>query len=428
MFCEYIISSKGEKVAMYKAGELKEQLIAYIDSTNEWDHKEKETWSKIISALTDYQDNVLQHIAAPSSVPAKKSMTVHWGITSRKQNSPEKNFYFATAADDIHDSSFPNGNIFPDDNRKMDGNWFICGTGYLDCSYADVLKLCGRDKCYKGKTENGEFEYCVVLKSNALHKEKLLYDIIRYYKLDESVPYAPVLRRLVYIETKKEFQKPLSTQDLQLAQNGLESLLLNWRAIWNVEEMPGSPARIKNHQHYRYPVKSDEYIFPVDRSNNKFEISCEYDSENQKESVCVSSSEREIPKEAFEKIHIPHVQLEKDIFSNDMKIYFTPSYVQEHLERIYSQSDIFHFLDAYRNFLKCSNIFTEYPENFMVCSYELGYEYPLGADYLCFSERPTIYVSFEKSDDMYFFDRVVYITYILQKQFPEYIWKGGYFV
>ena len=63
----------------------------------------------------------------------------------------------------------------------------------------------------------------------------------------------------------------------------------------------------------------------------------------------------------------------------------------------------------------------------MVCSYELGYEYPLGADYLCFSERPTIYVSFEKSDDMYFFDRVVYITYILQKQFPEYIWKGGYF-
>ena len=46
MFCEYIISSKGEKVAMYKAGELKEQLIAYIDSTNEWDHKEKKLGQK----------------------------------------------------------------------------------------------------------------------------------------------------------------------------------------------------------------------------------------------------------------------------------------------------------------------------------------------------------------------------------------------
>ena len=413
---------------MYKIGEFKEQLLSYIDSKSELDYEEKETWSKIVSDLTDYQDTVLQNIASSTPSSVKKSMFVHWGITSRKQDSPEKNFYYATAADDIRDPDFPNGNICSNDNKKMDGNWFIIGTGYLDCSYENALKLCGREKCYKGRTENGEFEYAIVLKNNDLHKEKLLYDISKYYNMNEAVPYAPMLRRLVYIETKKKFQNRFSLPDLQLTQNGLNDLLFGWRAIWNVEELSGTPSGVKNHQHYRYYVNPDEYIVPVDRKNNKFQISCDYDLERQREYICVSSWDTEVPKDQLKKVCISDVHYKKDILLNDIKVYLSPEHCQQHLKRVYSKSDIFYFLDAYQSFAKCIDVFTKCPDNFRVCTYELGYEYPLDSDYLCFSERPTVYLSFEKQDDAYFFDRVVYMIYVLQKQFPEYIWKGGYFV
>ena len=353
------------------------------------------------------------------------------GITSLKKNMLGKKYNFISLLDDINDHDFPSGVIEnynkakPTGEEKTDGDWCIIGTGYLDCSYDEVLRLCGRDHYYKGIIGGEEFKYSIVLKNNILYNEKMLLELEKYYDIDGTTMYAPMLRRLVYIETKKQIQGKILESNLQLEINGLSVLKYGWRAIWNIE-CSDYPYIVKVYNNYRFEKNSDlEYIIPILQNEQELKIQAVHDSNIGKDYVIISPYKCESPKKFIRKINISEINNEDNISDKDVTTYITPQGINDEIVRIYSKSDIIRFLKSYDSFAECLNVYTRYQSNFKIYSYEKGFEYPVDMDNFELVGRPKIYVEFKKGDDYLFYDRVVYITYLLQKRFPEYIWKGG---
>ncbi len=412
---------------MYKITELQEKLVSIIKNNSEFSYGEKEVWTDIISELTVYQEKVLKGIATSFCPSQKSKFVIHSGITSMSKNSLEKNYNYISVSDDIEDSDFPDGNIISGDNKKMDGKWFIIGTGYLNCSYEDIQKLCGRMNSYTGKTQDGEFEYSLVWKNNILHQEKIFREIEKYYDVNGSVMYAPMLRRLVFIETKNKIKGSIKEENLQLEKNGLSFLKYGWRAVWNLE-CSDNPYVFKTVNNYTYEKNQEaEFIIPAINNDSRLQITPVYDSKKERDCISISSYAGEEPRKYIRKISVTEISNKENISASNIIMHITPENKSDNIVRIYSKSDVMKFLKPYSDFIRCLNIYTEFPKNFYVCYYEKGFEYPVDTESFSFTGRPVLYLEFKKENDYLFYDRVVYMTYILQKNFPEYIWKGGYF-
>ncbi len=411
---------------MYRKDELKEKILKVIQNTG-FSPDEEKNWSVIFSEMADFQEKMLQSIPAPINRQCVNDLKIQCGITCLKKNQLGKNYHFMSVADDITDPDFPNGKIEENDSISKDGDWFIIGTGYLDCEYEELFRICGRDKKYKGKYSGGEFEYTLILQNNILAKEKMLYQASELYHINSPVIFAPMLRRLVYIETKSNLKKKITEEDLQLEKNGLDCLSGGWRAVWNVEII-NSPYGTKSVHGLKYILEPNEYILPEENYASRLQISKEYDAEKEQNYVLVSSERTDIPKNYLSKVRICPVNSKSDILSSDMKLYNNCGFINEEISRIYSQSDVFSFLKGFDETAVCDGVFTECPDGFRVCAYEMGFEYPIFPEYFDFSERPKIFVSFKNDGNRYLFDRIVYLVHTLQRQFPEYIWKGGYFI
>jgi hypothetical protein len=408
---------------MHNLDELKNRLDKTI---NDFSVSERGIWKDIISALVDYQEEIFKDIAKPTPPSENKSIKLHSGITSLSKNDIGKNYNFISVSDDINDADFPNGSIVSGDNEKSDGDWFIIGTGYLNCHYDDLLKKCGREHRYIGKNYDGEFEYSLILKNNILHHEKILVELEKYYNIEDMSMYAPMLRRFVFIETRTPLQGKITEQNLQLEKNGLSSLKGGWRAIWNIE-CSDNPHLVKINNNYKYEKNSDfEYIIPIRYDEYKLQISSLYDNKRNKDYISISPYKGEEPKKFTQKVEFIEINNENNISDNDIITYITPQVTDNEISRIYSKSDVVKFLKNYEDFIKYSDIHTKPQKGLVICSYEKGFEYPTDTEFFDLTGRPKLYVQFQKENDYLFYDRIVYITHVLQKKFPEYIWKGGY--
>lgn len=409
---------------MHELDKLKEKLCSEI-SNSELSPEEKKTWKDVFSALADYQDDEIKRIAAFSYPQENEALIIQTGITSRARNSL-KNFNYISVTDDISDDYFAKNKTDTNRKIKMDGDRYIIGTGYLDCSYEQVIALCGREHSYKGISPYGEFSYSLVLQNNILHQEKIISEIQKYYHVDNIVMYAPMLRRLVYIETTAEPDYDLKDIDFRLSENGLSFLKVGWRSVWNVE-CTDKPFLVKNDNGYRFERNhKNEFIIPKMYNDSRFQIKPVFDKEHEKELIFINSLIIEETKEHLEKINVISNGNEISMSEEDIITYIAPSVKDNSVTRIFSMSDVAHFLSSFKSFVKYLNVYTEIKEGFVVCSYERGFEYLLDTDYFLFSERPILYVEFEYSEDKTYSDRVIYVANILQKRFPEYIWKGGY--
>lgn len=403
------------------------RILHYINISSEFSCEEKQVWSDIVYELLKYQDETLNCIESKSLKPGKEKINTYTGITSAKSDTVSKlkdGLFYMSAADDI-EADCPLSNIMDLKKReRKDGEWFVIGTGYLDCEYDKVCSFCGRDKSYTGISPDGEFEYSLVLKNTLLHREKILYKIAEYYEIEEPSVFAPMLRRFVYIETRSDIRG--EWLNLQLEKNKLCDLLIGWKSVWNVNVID-KPDRIRTNKGYNKFVINEQneymYILPEDDCQNKLSIKQEFDSDKHEKYYIVSSDTMD---DAIFQVCIPKTRL-NDIDNNEYKLFSNFGDSDSRILRIYSKSDIFSFLKSYSGFLKCVDVFTKYPENLKIFEYEYGFEYPSFTDYLSFSKRPVIYLAFEKSSEKFLFDRIVYVIHILQRKFPEYIWKGGFF-
>lgn len=426
---------------MHNEKEVKEDLLNEIRESTSLTVEEKTMWSDIFSRLAERQETILHEIAAKTSPPVSFKNNIYCGCTDLTQNRLGDNLYFMSIADDITNHDFSDVNItdniannnvshvnlnnaHSDAQFQRDGKWYIMGIGYLDCEYEDVIKLCGRNKVYRGISSTGEFDYALVLKPALLRKEKLLYDFSAHYPSEIIVPYAPMLRRLVYIETQHTFSDALPMINLCLSVNGLDCLHCDWRAVWNVYEND-SLIPNQNDGKFRYIMQQNEYIIPYNHDHDILSSDI-CNQTNETKYIEVSTHSKRRPNGGFLKIEIKDINCESQLSLPNLHLNIISPEKEPSLNRIYSQADLFAYMQSYRSFIHFKEASTQYVNGLKICAYELGYEYPEETDYFPFTERPTLYVIFEKDDKKYLFDRIVYVIHLLQKKFPEYLWKGGY--
>ncbi len=408
---------------MHRDGELKEQIMNTIRTTNAFDDEQKKVWSDIFTKLIESQEEALRHIASCSVQTAKTQQNIQCGIISPKEGGGSARF-FMSVGDDLTSSDAAFFDKNPETRIKKDGDWSIVGIGYLDCSYQELNEICGRGKAYRGHSPNGEFTYSLVLKNTLLNAEKRMYRNAVRHHMNMPVIYAPLLRRLVYIETQADIgYNDVKKLDFQLEENGISCLKIGWRSVWSIEETD-SPHGIKNNGKYKYKLRKNEYIVPKEPDREHLQINEEIAEEEKL--ISLSWKRDDDPKHHLLKVTFHPVSVQENIIENDRKLFFTKGADEQNVTHIHSRSDVYQVLKDYADFVHFTDVFTEPPENMTVCAYEIGFEYPLDPDYFQFSDRPALYLCFEYDEKEYFWDRVVYVVHTLQRRFPEYTWKGGY--
>lgn len=414
---------------MHKSQELKKELDHLVQSCTMLEGTEKAMWHAILSNLSEYQEQVLHDIAQQASLMRLKPIsTVQCGISFPKKELSRGLSYMSVADDITYDDCDSNTDftglkaVDTDSKYKQDGKWFIIAIGYMDCEYDDLSSLCGRNKSYTGICSNGQFEYSLVLKPTILQKEKELNDYFNEYPFEITLPYAPMLRRLVYIETLQEIEDII---DLRLEKNGLNCLRCGWRSIWNVEE-PDSPVYTFNNGKYRFRLEANEYMILQGNTHDVIAHSLGDDPQNGQRYFDVVTSSENVAKDSVLKIIVHSINA--DAINSDSEIMNPTPIIEQAAEqhRIYSRGDLTAFMQSYNTFVRFSDVSTRYKAGLKICAYERGYEYPEITEYFQFSDRPTLFVEFENDGKAFLFDRIVYMIHLLQQRFPEFRWKGGY--
>lgn len=417
---------------MHRKGKLKRDITEIIQDA-EFTYEEKEVWQEIFSHIADYQEDCIQKIATDAEDENPKFWNIQCGITCLDEKKLGKNKNFISISDDIRDQNFPYGDINSENKptSKKDGDWFIIGTGYLDCEYDELYSICGRDISYIGHTSDGkEFEYSLILQNNILHREKMLYYLVDFYNISDPVIYAPMLRRLVYIETKSKITSKITEMDLMLEKNNLQFLRGGWRAFWNIEinDNPYGQKNINNRITYNYALEQGEFIIPEEKYENKIHLLKKYNREKEQEYIEASSDSIENLKECLYKVKVFSINSDQEIIQNNLIAYCNFGCHSKDVNRIKSKSDIFKYLKHFSNMVELHEIHTIHtkPNDMKICAYEFGFEYPIYPTYFYASDRPKIFLVFKNDHGKFLFDRIVYVVHVMQRVFPEYIWKGGY--
>lgn len=415
-----------------KKDELKNKLYALLQESQAIDDTEKAMWNDILQKVSVHLESVLNEIkdndinTSASMKPHKKF--VHCGFSGVLEKELGKGLHYVSVTDDISykdDVILTIENDNPKSRFRRDGKWFVIGMGYLYCEYEDLFSLCGRNISYIGVCSDGNFEYSLVLKTEILQQEKLLNRISAENGFEIMPSYAPLLRRLVYIET---LQEPTGQIDLQLSQNGLEKLITGWRSVWNIE-IPSSEIlySIENNGRHRFRLSDNEYMTVQDSSADIVSCGKGIDNESGQRYFDVYTRNGKKPKDGLLKIIIHDFEPDSYRFSSSIKLFPSPTVDLDELPgRIYSRADLTTCLQRFGGFLEYSDVSTDFPDGLRVCSYETGFEYPTENDHFVFSGRPVLYVVFKADNKPFLFDRIVYVTYLMQRRYPEYLWKGGF--
>lgn len=415
---------------MLKGEELKNKLGHLLQSCTALEESEKAMWHTILSKLSDYQEQVLRDIAKQAApMPLKPISTVHCGISAPGREL-SGGLHYMSVADDITyddpdtDTDFTGISSADNDSKyKRDGKWFIIAIGYMECEYDELSSFCGRNKSYTGICSKGKFEYSLVLKPAILQREKELYNFFSEYPFEITLPYAPMLRRLVCIETLQEIDDII---DLRLEKNGLDRLRCGWRSVWNVEE-PDSPVYTFNNGKYRFRLADNEYMLLRGAPGNVISHSLGNDPHNGQRYFDVITRNESIARDSIWKITVHDINTDPLNSNSEICMDMTPVIEQAaEQHRIYSRGDLTAFLQRYSTFVRFSDVTARYKPGLKICAYERGYEYPEITDYYKFSERPVLFVEFQNDGKAFLFDRIVYMVHLLHKYFPEYQWKGGY--
>ena len=414
-----------------KEQELKETLQKSIMEYPHFSQEEKQLWLTIFSSLAEYQTTLQQNQQQNQGTMPQQSFS--WillcGITSMKKL--EQNKFFFSDADDMFAEYFPFGNPERRNELPRDGNYIILQTGYFDAEYEEVCEKCGRNKSYTGILEDGtEFTYSLLVQSNILEQEKQLYRFAQAYGVKNPVIYAPYLRRLVYLETAENL-KSNKNLDFRLAENGLSALRLEWRAFCNAE-ITEKPWGSKNDTAYHYQLEENEIILPEKTKEHLISIIKYTDAEKGLVWKAVSEELGEEVQKYIQKLKLASVagQNEKqDIHLKNMIAFYNQGQISAEIQHIFSKSDVIRVLKGFEMLvmLEHDSVFTSYPEGMHVCTYEREFVYPDCPVYLHQEQRPKIYLCFRKDGKSFFSDRIIYTIHVLQRHFPEYEWKGGYF-
>ena len=413
---------------MYKKDELRRKIDTVINQSGDMTDEQKFIWSEVFRNLADYQEELL---SVSENDNNNTSRDIDWNIVCgiTDSNTLPKGFEFVSCADDLKsvlknhckEDSFSDIGLKNTCNNRMS----VLNTGYIDVPYNEISDYCGREKKYTGILADGvtEFSYSLILQNSLIHQERILYNLTAFYKINVPVIYSPYFRRMVYVET--DCKEAVNGCDLQLEKNSLlNKLKLNFRSIWNVS-VSSNAASVKRGNSFYYNLEKNTFIFSEENYENKFDIEIN-ENENTREVKVTPKDSDMNPKNYLIKAEINRV--EDYIFSSLMNGFgfVNRGNYPENINHIYSKSDIHMIMRGFADVVRFIDVYTERPENMVVCNYEKHLKYPILPPFFENTVRPELYLNFENDRYNLLYDRIAYTVHQLQRLFPEYIWKGGY--
>ncbi len=404
---------------MYKKDELRRRIDAVINQSSDMTNEQKFIWSEVFGNLADYQEELLSASENENNkINQDIDHNIICGITDN--DTLPKGFEFVSCADDLKSvlKNHCSENIY---NNRIN----VLNTGYIDVPYNEISDYCEYEKKYTGVLADGitEFSYSLILQNSLLHQEKLLYNLFLFYRINVPVIYSPYFRRMIYIET--DCKEAYNGCDLQLEKNNLiGKLKLNFRSVWNVS-LSSNPASIKRGNSFYYNLEKNTFIFAEEKYENKFNI--EINENESTREIKVTPEDFEMnPKNYMIKAEINHVDnYIVSSFINSFQFANKGNY-PENINHIYSKSDIHMIMRGFADIVKFVDVYTECPENMIVCNYGKHLEYPISQLFIQKTDRPKLYLNFVNDEQNLLYDRIVYTVHQIQRLFPEYIWKGGY--
>lgn len=406
---------------MYKKEEFRRKIDSLINNGSDMTDEHKFIWSEVFRNLADYQEELLSvRENKDNETVCDNDFEIVCGITD--SNTLPKGFEFVSCADDLK-SIRKSRNA--EDLDIYDNKMNVLYTGYIDIQYNKISDYCGREKKYTGVLADGvtEFSYSLILQESLLHREKLLYSLFSFYKINIPVIYSPYFRRMIYVETDcKEAENGF---ELQLEKNGLDGLLkLNFRSIWNIS-ISSNPASVKRGNSFYYNLEKNTFIFSEEKYEHEFDIEVNEDEDMRQVKITPKNAETN-PKNYMIKAEINRADdYAVNSFMNGYGSVNRGQY-PENISHIYSKADVHMIMREFADTVNFIDVYTERPENMTVCSYEKHFEYPLFMPFFRNTARPVLYLNFENDRSRMLYDRIVYTVHQVQRLFPEYIWKGGY--
>lgn len=308
--------------------------------------------------------------------------------------------------------------------------------GFLLCRYEEINEYLS--KTYIGKytdEKNSEksFEYSLIPYKTAIDEfEREIFEIADLYKIKTPVIYAPLLRRLMRISTDIDLSDSKNI-NFCISENNLKNIFYaDKRLIWNCKlecRSAYSEEKIVNSSKFRYKfdnIKPDEYIHFSAKNFSDYEI-----LKNENDISVIS-----------ERIDSNH-KFNKYKFFNCVNNEFSYEFDdKEKLPvRIISISDIHDILNRFSfngRVIVNEDIITDILKiksqvesgSVVICKYNRNQEYKYCNDfYLSMKDTVSrsIYLIFKNdSEDIFFFDKIVFIINFLRRNYPEFNWEGGY--
>lgn len=400
---------------MYEKDTLCKNIKSIIEQSRHMTDEQKNIWSEVFCNLVEYQEELLtKPNFSNDTIQDSTSWNIVCGLTNTAK--PPKEFEFVSCTDSVQE--FKDSTIFDDKNTVLK----TFAIGYLDVPYEELYNYCGNKKTYIGLLPDNstEFTYHLILKETLLFQEKeILYRLASMYNISAPVIYAPYFRRLVYLESECDNIKGC---DLRLAENNLkDKLKLNYRSIWNVA-ITSNPAGIKKEYSFHYMCQKNEFILYDPKYD--YELDREVIENADGREVIITPKNVDINvKELMQKVEVKPI--ESSTINSQYYCVNKGSYICD-IDHIYSEADIFNFLEKFSDVVQFVKVHREYPEGMTICTYENHFDYPILMPCLQERGRAIVYLEFEHDTLAMLFDRIAYVIHQIQRLFPEYVWKGGY--
>lgn len=412
------------------------RLLGQAENLDEWD---KRVLGGVFEALSREQKALLEQLrgevrdalsarqtaerAAPASVPGKTSWRITTGLVREEDRKRAESLGFFQVLPELPAIHREKMRF---DCHVMEDELLFAGLAFLNCRYSELRAKLDRDYRAELVDQSGAHHrtaYRLTPVYSLVEKEKLVERTAIQYGVACPPLYAPMSRRAVSVWVKVPASTDYPEVDFRYQDNGLAGILLGEMVpVWNVEvgrcphprETPDkiTPFGDACSLVYEFPAQANEFIYAegaglgLKRQGDKVYIAAEQPLENV----------------SFNRITLHETQDRPScgIFFDNL---FDDTRIRK--ERIRTQADMADVIGRFQlTGLKFAELGTECGERPSVRIYDHEHAYHYPKSLRLRGGRTCCYVKFQNDGDLYFEDKVSFVTAYMNYFYPEFHWVG----
>ena len=413
-----------------------EKTLSEILDAAQLDADLKTCLKKSLNAIYSHERKIISELKSEVEIELKSErnfLPIVTAIVPREKipAMSEKNFY-AVDKDGLSDENlsvffktppaFDIKKIFDESNS---GSYFLC------CPYEEVEELC--KKIFIGRNGAKNFSYRLVPQKRLVEQEMRLFRLAKFYKIKSPIIFSPYARRAVDIQILDEIEPKEIDFDFsgnaELKGKIVDDCILMWNVfVKSNVESKSYVSPNDNEKFHRYifdsGVNKKSFVLPPVTS----EILVEAKRINDDRIDIISSGELE---DDFEVLKIFALKIDKT-FPDDIEIFSNTCDTNRVIEktRLRTAGDVNYILSALaQGEFSCSfETLSDTPPANQIKSYQkiFGHNYFTSRAEELFRFKATLpycIVRF-KAPEKYLADYANFVLHFLNKNYPEFSWKG----